>query len=60
MITGLLLTNFFIEIKFLLLLPKDYYLIPSKGTKNLLTKIDMYAHNKAGFVNDFGKNLVWS
>ena len=27
--------QFFIEIKFLPLLPKDYYLIPSKGTKNL-------------------------
>ena len=30
-----LLTSFCIEIKFLLLLPNDYYLIPSKGTKNL-------------------------
>ena len=30
-----LLANFCIEIKFLPLLPKDYYLIPSKGTKNL-------------------------
>ena len=30
-----LLTNSCIEIKFMLLLPKDYYLIPSKGTKNL-------------------------
>ena len=28
-----LLTNFCIGIKFLLLLPKDYYLIPSKGQK---------------------------
>ena len=36
-----LLTNSCIEIKFMLLLPKDYYLIPSKGTKNLLTKIEL-------------------
>ena len=30
-----LLINFCIEIKFLSLLPKDYYLILNKGTKNL-------------------------
>ena len=32
------LTNFCILIKFLPLLPKEYYLSPSKGIKNLLTK----------------------
>ena len=36
-----LLTKFCIWIKILLLLPKDYFLIPSKCTKNLLTKIEL-------------------
>ena len=52
---------FCIYIKFLLLLPKDYYLIPSKGTKNLFRpNRTCMLIKKNGFVSEFNEDLVWS